>query len=90
MKLFLIIGYIVFINLISFFMMLIDKFRARHHAWRIPEAALMLLDILGGGIGGIIAMDFLPHKTNHLLFSVGIPIIVFIEYGAITVLFFLN
>lgn len=89
-KLFYVIAYIVAINLLSFMIMLIDKSRAKHKGWRIPEAVLLLIDLLGGSIGGIIAMDFLPHKSKHLLFSVGLPIMVVVEYGAFAVWFYLN
>lgn len=90
MKMFLIILYIVGINLLSFLVMLIDKSRAKHNGWRIPEVVLLLIDLLGGCIGGIIAMDFLPHKSKHLLFSVGLPLMVVVEYGAFAVWFFLH
>ncbi|MCQ2419351.1 MAG: DUF1294 domain-containing protein [Clostridia bacterium] len=90
MKLFFIILYIVVINLISFFVMWIDKSRARHKGWRIPEVVLLLIDLLGGSIGGIIAMDFLPHKSKHLLFSIGLPLMVIVEYGAFAVWFYLH
>lgn len=90
MELFYIIFYIVIINLISFFAMWIDKARAKRDKWRIPELVLLLIDLLGGSIGGIIAMDFLPHKSKHLLFSVGLPIMILVEYGAFAVWYFIN
>jgi uncharacterized membrane protein YsdA (DUF1294 family) len=84
MFLYILIG-LFLMNLLSFFAMLIDKKRAEHRGWRVPEWLLIVLDLLGGSIGGIIAMQLLPHKSNHLLFSIGLPITFFVEYSAIVI-----
>lgn len=63
--------------------MCIDKRRAVKGRWRIPERVLLTLALLGGSVGAIIAMDLLPHKSNHLLFSVGLPVMFVLEYGAL-------
>ena len=57
-NLLIIIGYYLIINLILYFTMVIDKKRAIKDGWRIPEKNLFLLAVLGGGIGGLIAMVF--------------------------------
>ena len=67
-NLLIIVGYYLIINLILYFTMVIDKKRAIKDGWRIPEKNLFLLAVLGGGIGGLIAMVFKRHK-NCLLYT---------------------
>ena len=55
-----IITYVITINLIAFFLMGLDKWKARKRAWRIPEVTLFLFAIFGGSIGSILGMFFLP------------------------------
>ena len=63
-NLLIIVGYYLIINLILYFTMVIDKKRAIKDGWRIPEKNLFLLAVLGGGIGGLIAMVFKRHKNK--------------------------
>ena len=63
-----IVGYYLLINLILYFTMLLDKRRAIKDGWRIPEKNLYLLAVLGGGVGGLLAMVFKHHKNKHLDF----------------------
>ena len=77
----LIIAYVIAINLIGFFLMGIDKRKAIKRAFRIPEATLFLIAILGGSIGSILGMYTFRHKTKHLSFVIGIPLITVVEYG---------
>ena len=67
------------INAAAFLLMLIDKQKARRGAWRIPEATLIWIAILGGSIGSLIGMYFFRHKTRHLKFVLGIPVILFAQ-----------
>ena len=55
--------------------MLIDKWKAKHNRWRIKEATLMIVAALGGSIGSLIGMYTVRHKTKHIKFTVGIPLI---------------
>ena len=55
--------------------MLIDKYKARKNLWRIPEATLISTALLGGSIGALIGMYTVRHKTRHIKFTVGIPLI---------------
>lgn len=63
--------------------MLADKIKARRGHWRISEATLMLTATLGGSIGSLAGMYLFRHKTRHSKFTVGIPIILVIETGAL-------
>lgn len=67
--------YFVAINLVTFFVYGIDKYRAKRGAWRIPEKTLFLLPIFGGSIGAIAGMKFFHHKTKHWYFRYGLPLI---------------
>lgn len=58
-------------NLIGFFQMMIDKKRAIHHKWRIPERQLWVTAILGGALGLTIGMYVFRHKTKRLSFKWG-------------------
>ena len=69
------LAYLVLINAGGFLLMLIDKQKARRGAWRIPEATLMGVAILGGSIGAIAGMRLFRHKTKHPKFYIGLPCI---------------
>lgn len=78
--------YIVVINFFGFFIMWLDKQKAKKGAWRIPEKTLFLITALGGGIGTIIGMYTFRHKTQKLNFVIGFPFITILEI--ITVVYF--
>lgn len=67
--------YLLLINAASFWVMLVDKTRARKKAWRIPEARLFTLAVLGGSLGILGGMYAFRHKTRHRAFVWGIPAI---------------
>lgn len=83
-----VIIYFVIINLIGFFAMGIDKFKAKRNYWRIPEGTLIMIAALGGGIGDLIGMYTFRHKTKKLKFTVGIPTILITEI--IIIIFFIS
>lgn len=80
--------YILSVNLGGFIAFGIDKNRAVRSKWRIPEATLMTIALLGGGIGCFLGMTIFRHKTMKPLFSIGIPLIILIEAVALIVFFF--
>lgn len=61
-------GYYVLINLIIYGTMAFDKRAAISHKRRIPEKNFYLMAVLGGGLGGLLAMIFKRHKTRHMDF----------------------
>lgn len=75
--------YIIAVNLIGFALMGIDKRKAIKHAFRIPEAALFTVAIIGGSIGSIIGMYFFRHKTRHWYFVYGMPAILILQIALI-------
>ena len=60
---------IALISLVTFIAYAIDKYRARRGLFRISEKALLTLSLLGGAIGGTVAMQLLRHKTKHWYFT---------------------
>ncbi|MCR4920587.1 MAG: DUF1294 domain-containing protein [Bacteroidaceae bacterium] len=67
--------YLVAINVVTFFTFGIDKWKAKKSRWRIPEATLLGLAVIGGSIGAWMGMRVWHHKTLHKKFRLGIPLI---------------
>ena len=76
-------SYFIGINLIGFALMGIDKYTARKRAFRIPEATLFIIAVIGGSIGSIIGMYAFRHKTRHRSFVYGMPFILFVQIALI-------
>lgn len=74
-----IIIYFIVINLFGFFIMWLDKRKARKGKWRIPEKTLFIITALGGGIGTIAGMYAFRHKTQKIAFVIGFPFITILE-----------
>ena len=68
--------YLVAINVVTFFMYGIDKWKAKRSKWRIPEATLLGMAVIGGSIGAWLGMRMWHHKTIHKKFQFGIPLII--------------
>ena len=71
--------YLLAINAVAFIIYGIDKYKAQKAKWRISEATLLLLAILGGSIGAWMGMKVWHHKTMHKKFKYGIPAILLIQ-----------
>ena len=71
----LVLLYLIIVNAAAFLLMLADKLKAKHGAWRIPEATLMGMGAIGGSIGALAGMYLFRHKTKHIKFTLGIPVI---------------
>ncbi|MBP3602714.1 MAG: DUF1294 domain-containing protein [Lachnospiraceae bacterium] len=84
----LLIAYFVIVNIIGFALMGIDKHKAKKRAFRIPEATLFIVAIIGGSIGSILGMHIFRHKTRHWYFVYGMPFILAVQI--ILVIAFLN
>ena len=69
------IYYLLGINLLTFFIYGIDKWKARRNKWRVPEATLLMLAALGGSVGALLGMSVFHHKTKHKKFLIGVPLI---------------
>ncbi len=71
--------YLLILNLITFLVYGIDKWKARTNQWRIPESTLLLLALFGGSIGAIMGMEIWRHKTQHLIFRIGVPLMLILQ-----------
>ena len=70
-----IMTYLVLVNAAALVLMLADKQKAKQGVWRIPERALIGIALIGGSIGAILGMHLFRHKTRHLKFTLGLPLI---------------
>ena len=71
--------YLTLINALAFALMLIDKVKAKKNLWRIPEATLFAVSLLGGSLGCLAGMYTARHKTKHPKFTIGIPVVFAIQ-----------
>ena len=82
--------YLLVINIFGFFIMWLDKYKAKKGSWRIPEKTLFLVTALGGGIGTIAGMYTFRHKTQKLNFVIGFPFITILEIVGIIYFLFIR
>ena len=82
-----IVIYFIVINLFGFFIMWLDKRKAKKGAWRIPEKTLFIITAIGGGIGTTAGMFVFHHKTQKIQFLIGFPFITILEI--VTILYFM-
>ena len=69
-------------NFVTFIIYGLDKLLAKMHSWRVPENFLLLLAITGGSVGAYFAMQIFRHKTLHLKFRLGVPLIFLVQIVA--------
>ena len=74
-----ILGYLLAVNIATFLLYGIDKYKAKKGRWRISEATLLLMAVIGGSIGAWVGMRIWHHKTMHKKFKYGIPIIIIMQ-----------
>ena len=74
-----ILGCLLAVNITSFLLYGIDKYKAKKGRWRISEATLLLMAVIGGSIGAWVGMRIWHHKTMHKKFKYGIPIIIILQ-----------
>ena len=70
---------ILILNVVTFFVYGIDKFKAKKSLWRIPESTLLILAAVGGSVGAYLGMKVWHHKTLHKKFSLGVPAILLLH-----------
>lgn len=71
--------YLIIVNITAFTIMGIDKYKAHKHKWRISERSIFIIGLIGGGLGVLFGMGFFHHKTKHLKFTLGIPVVVILN-----------
>ena len=73
------ICYLLAVNITTFLVYGIDKYKAKKGRWRISEATLLLMAVIGGSIGAWVGMRIWHHKTMHKKFKYGIPLIIIMQ-----------
>jgi uncharacterized membrane protein YsdA (DUF1294 family) len=81
------IPYLIVVNAAAFLLMLIDKIKATKKMWRIPERVLLGVSAIGGSLGGFLGMQVFRHKTKHLQFAIGIPVMLVVHIVLLVLLF---
>lgn len=74
--------YLVVMNTVGFAAMWRDKRRAAARRFRTPEKRLLAYTALGGSVGTILGMVVFRHKTRHLKFTLGLPVILILQLSA--------
>ena len=74
--------YLAAMNVVTFFLYGIDKLKAKHSKWRVSEAVLIWMAVLGGSVGAWLGMKAWHHKTQHKKFKYGLPIILILQIAA--------
>ena len=78
-----VLTYLAVINVVTFFMYGVDKWKAKKSRWRISEATLLGMAVIGGSIGAWLGMKIWHHKTQHKKFKYGVPAIIVIQFALI-------
>ena len=78
--------YLLAINIATFFLYGIDKYKAQKGRWSISEATLLMMAVIGGSIGAWVGMRLWHHKTMHKKFKYGIPIIIIMQVSLVVYL----
>ena len=75
--------YLLAVNVLTFIVYGVDKWKARRGHWRVPEATLMGLAALGGSVGAWLAMQLFRHKTQKKKFRYGVPVLFVLQVAAV-------
>lgn len=76
------------INLLTFILFGIDKYKAKHDRWRVKEATLLGMALMGGSIGAWLGMKVWHHKTQHNKFRYGVPLVLLAQVIAVLLLIY--
>lgn len=71
--------YILIISIVTTIITAYDKAAAKKRNFRISESTLILCAIFGGAVAELITMLVIRHKTRHIKFMLGLPVIIMIQ-----------
>lgn len=74
--------YFIFINILNFILFTLDKQKAKKRQWRIAESWLFFISLIGGSLGGLLAMNIMKHKTSKISFAIVMPILMIVNFLA--------
>lgn len=72
-------GSLIAVNVVTFALFAYDKYCAQHDKWRVRESTLLFWSTIGGAVGAYAAMLIFHHKTLHLKFKLGVPLLLFVQ-----------
>lgn len=78
--------YLLAVNIATFLLYGIDKYKAKKSKWRISEVKLLTMVAIGGSIGAWAGMRLWHHKTMHKKFKYGIPVIIIMQIALVVYL----
>jgi len=78
--------YLAIINIVVLVIYGGDKLFAKLDTWRVPEKVLLLFAVFGGSVGALLDMQLFRHKTRHLKFRYGVPVILLLQIAGIVYL----
>ena len=81
-----ILYYLLAVNIATFLLYGIDKYKAKKNKCRISEATLLTMAAIGGSLGAWAGMRLWHHKTMHKKFKYGIPVIIIMQIALVTYL----
>ena len=81
---------LVVCSIVAFSLYAIDKKRAKSNQWRIKESTLIASAFLMGGIGAMLGMSLLRHKTQHIQFKLLVPIATILNIAVVVAILFLT
>ena len=79
--------YLAVINIVTFFLYGIDKWKAKRSKWRVPESTLLWWAVFGGSIGALFGIKVWHHKTQHKKFKYGVPAILIAQIAIVGIIF---
>ena len=86
-----VLAYFITVNVLGLVLFGIDKWKAKHDKWRISEATLLSVTVIGGSIGAWVGMKVWHHKTMHKKFKYGIPLVIVLQFALLLfTLYWLN
>lgn len=81
--------YLIAISVIAIVVCIYDKIAAKHNPrHRTRESTLLLLSALGGSVAMLVTMYIIRHKTKHVKFMLGIPVIIILQVAAAVAVYF--
>ena len=79
----LVFGWLLLVNLLTYFVYWLDKRRAKKGGRRVSERELLVWALVGGSPAAFYAMRKLRHKTQKTSFKVWFALVVIAQLAAI-------
>jgi uncharacterized membrane protein YsdA (DUF1294 family) len=74
-----VLAFVAGVNFLGFFLMGLDKAKAKMGWWRVKETTLLGLALVFGSFGVYAGLKIFKHKTKHKSFTVTLPVLMMIQ-----------